>query len=477
MLQAKVNRICVLDSHWWPTDNLGSRWCLPRHNSTPPPRKVTVIPMPIGTSTRFSAFANFTKKIAKRFCGCEMSLALLFALAPNLPAQAQHFQMVYEFPLAKTGNDPSALLSAGGNFYGTTANGGKGNVGTVFELSSTGVLTSLYSFNHNSTDGRNPTVGPLVRDKAGNLYGTTQKGGHQSCAWDAIHPGCGTVFKLSPTGQETILHSFTGAPGDGANPLAGLTMDAAGNIFGTTEYGGSSGGPCSSAGCGTMYKITPAGVETILYSFTGGADGGWPVNVSLVADSAGNLYGTAGAGGALTCGNGAGCGVVFKIDPTGKETVLYAFTGGASGVNPYAGLVRDSQGNLYGTTNWGGACEISSGCGVVFKVDPSGNETVLHAFSYTESGAGVNSSLVRDSAGNLYGTTFYGGSSTLTDGSVFEVSSQGVYTLLHAFDQKDGIWPQAGLLRDSAGKLYGATSQGGIDSCNLGCGVIFKITP
>jgi uncharacterized repeat protein (TIGR03803 family) len=420
--------------------------------------------MPIGTSKRFSAFANFTKKIAKRFCGCGMSLALLLALAASLPAHAQTFQTLYQFPLAKTGNSPSALLNAGGNFYGTTANGGKGNVGTVFELSGAGVLTSLYSFNHNSSDGRNPTIGPLVRDKAGNLYGTTQNGGNQSCVVFLRH-GCGTVFKLSPTGKETILHSFAGGPGDGANPLAGLTMDQAGNLYGTTYVGGPG---CPGNGCGTVYKVTPSGTETVLYSFTGGADGSLPYSVNLVIDTAGNLYGTTLGGGDLKCG----CGVVFKIDRIGAETVLYAFTGAGNGGSPFAGVVRDSQGNLYGTASTGG----SGGWGVVFKVDPAGNETVLYNFTYDEVQPSlVASSLVLDRAGNLYGTTLYGGS--LSDGSVFEVSSQGVYTLLHEFDISDGLYPEAELIRDAAGNLFGTTSQGGIYSCNLGCGVIFKITP
>ena len=465
MLQAKVSRICVLDSHWWPTDNLGSRLCLPRHNSTPPPRKVTVIPMPIGTSKRFSAFANFTKKIAKRFCGCGMSLALLLALAASLPAHAQTFQTLYQFPLAKTGNSPSALLNAGGNFYGTTANGGKSNVGTVFALNSQGTLTSLYSFNHNTSDGRNPTIGPLVRDRAGNLYGTTQFGGDQHCVVFG-RPGCGTVFKLSPTGKETILHSFSGVPGDGATPLAGLTMDAAGNLYGTTYSGGTG---CTGIGCGTVYKITPSGTETVLYSFTGGADGYAPYDVDLVIDPAGNLYGTAELGGDLTCGN-QGCGVVFKIDPTGKETVLYAFSDGADGGFPSVGLVRDTKGNLYGATGSGG----SSNCGVVYKVDPAGVETVLDSFACSESGGGV-SKLILDPAGNLYGATLYGGPSG--DGTVYEVSSQGVYTLLHSFGGSDGQFPQAGLLRDNAGNLFGTTSQGGLFSCSLGCGAVFKITP
>lgn len=416
-----------------------------------------------------STFRSFAKN-TKRWCRFAMPLAVPFALMLALPAQAQSFQMLYQFPLRKTGNTPSGLLGVNGNFYGTTALGGMSNEGTVFELTSQGKLISLYSFSHNTTDGRNPTIGPLIRDKAGNLYGTTQNGGDLHCVAFINTPGCGTVFKLSAGGKETIVHSFSGGP-DGAYPLAGLVADSAGNLYGTTYVGGIG---CNGQGCGTVYKITPSSTETVLYSFTGGADGSGPFYVDLVIDTAGNLYGTTVGGGDLTCGgHGSGCGVVFKVDPTGKETVLHAFTGGTDGGGPLSGLVRDSQGNLYGTATFGGNCRS---CGLVFKLDPTGNETVLHNFTEQEIQPALQaSSLLLDAAGNLYGTTLYGGS--LSDGTVFEVSSQGVYTMLHSFDINDGLYPVAGLIRDNAGNLYGATSQGGNFSCSMGCGVIFKITP
>jgi uncharacterized repeat protein (TIGR03803 family) len=429
------------------------------------------MPMVPNTHTRLLMFAPSSKRIAKRRCTCAMLLAVLFALTLALPAEGQSFQMLYEFPLRKTGNTPSGLLGVNGNFYGTTALGGVSNEGTVFQLTSQGKLTSLYSFSRNTTDGRNPTIGPLIRDRAGNLYGTTQNGGDLHCVAFTNSPGCGTVFKLSAGGKETIVHSFSGGPTDGAYPLAGLVADSAGNLYGTTELGGMG---CNGQGCGTVYKITPSGTETVLYSFTGGADGSDPGRVVLVIDPAGNLYGTAGGGGNLTCGvQTTGCGVVFKIDPTGKETVLHAFTGGADGSAPGTGVVRDSNGNLYGTVASGGNCRD---CGLVFKIDPAGNETVLHSFTEEEVQPALQAStLLLDPAGNLYGTTLYGGS--LSDGTVFEVSSQGVYAMLHSFDVDDGLFPVAGLIRDNAGNLYGATSQGGNFSCSMGCGVIFKITP
>src|SRR5450631_808721 len=175
-----------------------------------------------------STFRSFAKN-TKRWCRFAMPLAVLFALTLPLPAQAQSFQMLYQFPLRKTGNTPSGLLGVNGNFYGTTALGGMSNEGTVFELSSQGKLISLYSFSHNTSDGRNPTIGPLIRDKAGNLYGTTQNGGDLHCVAFLV-PGCGTVFKTSAGGKETIVHSFSGGP-DGATPLAGLVADSAGNLY------------------------------------------------------------------------------------------------------------------------------------------------------------------------------------------------------------------------------------------------------
>jgi uncharacterized repeat protein (TIGR03803 family) len=272
----------------------------------------------------------------------------------------------------------------------------------------------VYAFT-GGTDGGNPNAG-LVQDPAGNLYGTTLQGG--SCNYLM---GCGVVFKIDSAGTETVLHSFVGGE-DGAYPwTAGLLRDFNGNLYGTTLYGG--GGSCYE-GCGTVFKVDPTGKETILYAFTDQDDGAFPQS-DLIADDAGNLYGTAESGGT------GQRGTVFKLDKTGKVTALYAFTGGADGSSPYAGLVRDPEGNLYGTTYYGGKidCFPEQGCGVVFKLDKAGRLTVLH--------------------------TFQGGA--------------------------DGSFPVGDLVRDKAGNLYGVTMTGGDLSCNRwylpGCGVVFEITP
>jgi uncharacterized repeat protein (TIGR03803 family) len=362
-------------------------------------------------------------------------------------------------------------------------------------------FTLLYQF-RSGPGGINPYAG-VVRDAKGNLYGTTYNDG----AFAA-----GTVFRINPAGKEKVLHSFSQTDGDGAFPWYGtLARDSSGNLYGTTITGGIAGELC----CGTVFKITasgsetvlyrfagingdgfpqygavrdpsgnlygmtqnggpdnagtvfkvdPTGKKTVLYSFAGSTDGAYPM-AGVAFDAKGNLYGTTSGGGLYSFG---GYGTVFKLDPTGKETVLYTFMGANDASSPEAGVIRDSHGNLYGTTYLGG----TDGAGTVFKVDPQGHETVLHNFAGGNDGwLPIGASLVRDSAGNLYGTTPQGGSNDF--GVVFKIDTKGNETVLHTFSGNDGKIPYGTLFLDRAGNLYGTTYEGGA----YGGGVVFKIAP
>jgi uncharacterized repeat protein (TIGR03803 family) len=399
--------------------------------------------------------------------GCRMGslltlgLFLSFSLCALRPLQAQTLTVLHSFKCPPEGCSPQGDLwrDGAGNLYSTAAQGGNGE---VFKVTATGTETILHKFT-GAADGANPRAG-LVRDSAGNFYGTAYGGGAS---------GDGVVFKL--TGSTlTVLHSFSGT--DGAHPAAALIRDSAGSLYGTTFYGGGD----ASCSCGTIFKIDPTGAESVLYSFTGGADGKFPAG-RLLLDRAGNLYGTASQGGIVNCGrfNLQGCGVVFKLDPTQHLAALYTFSGNSDGGQPQAGLIRDSSGNLYGTAFAAGdlnrVCAQNNGCGVVFLVSPAGQETVLHTFSNGTDGANPAGDLIRDAAGNLYGTTKLGGGGASTGfGIVFEISSGGGESILHTFTgNNDGGDPVAGLIRDSAGNLYGTTTAGG----SAAQGVVFKLTP
>ena len=302
-------------------------------------------------------------------------------------------------------------------------------------------LDILYSFNH--VDGSQPSA-PLLMDKSGNLYGTTQAGGANTA---------GAVFELTPAGTEEVLYSFTGGP-DGGTPYGGLVMDATGNLYGTTLYGGST--TCGDSGCGVVFKVTPSGVETVLYAFMGGTDGFYPRG-TLIIDSAGNLYGTTQYGGAP-----GSFGTIFEISPQGVETVLYRFLGYPNdGAYPFAGVIRDSQGNLYGTAEAGGAF----GLGTVYQLSGT-SEKIVHTFNGSADAypwAGVQ----RDSYGDLYGTT------TGNYGEVYVVSPAGKERILHTFTGgNDGGLPLGALIHDPQGAWYSTTSEGGA----FGYGTIFRVT-
>ena len=405
-------------------------------------------------------------KISSPFILATCTLALTIGAATS--AFAQNESVLYTF----RGGTNAALSFAGlvrdpaGNLYGTTLWGGTHNDGAVFKFDRHGKETVIYSF-AGGADGIAPQAS-LIRDDAGNLYGTTKRGGPADA---------GIVFRIDPSGAETILHTFTGGA-DGGTPMASLIRDKAGNLYGTTiGDGDTSNSLCTNdfSGCGTLFKLSPAGKETVLHTFSAGTDGRNPQG-GLIADSAGNLYGTTLGGGAY------GSGTVFKIDRARTETVLYSFqygtSGGSDGGLPSGNLVRDAAGNLYGTTQVGGgpdAC-FGVGCGTVFKVDLTGNETVVHAFTDGD-GADPVTGVIRDAAGNLYGTTYEGGPGGLSGfGTVFKVDSTGRETLLYQFTGGlDGAYPYGSLLMDPSGNLFGTTSTGG--PLDVEAGVIYRIAP
>jgi uncharacterized repeat protein (TIGR03803 family) len=375
-------------------------------------------------------------------------------------ASAQTFAVMYNFAGSSDGELPYAGLvrDSARNLYGTTIQGGDptctlpAGCGVVFKVDPSGTETVLYKFT-GGADGGHPQAA-LIRDTAGNLYGTTLYGGDLNC--EAPY-GCGTVFKLSKDGKETVQHRFTGTP-DGAYPLGGVIQDSNGNLYGTTSVGGSSN-------VGTVFKLSQSGKETALHSFEGGpSDGAIPVFTGLIMDDKGNFYGVTEEGGASSAG------VVYKLSKRGRLTVLHSFTfGTADGSYPWGTPAMDKAGNLYGTTTSGGSAQD----GVVWKVSNTGKETVLHNFlSYPSDGAQPEAGVIMDVKGNLYGTTVFGGSSG--DGSVYKLNSKRVLTLLHSFSYStDGGNPVGGLIRDANGKLYSTAYQGG----ESGYGTVWKLTP
>lgn len=413
--------------------------------------------------------------------------AITFSLA--LSADAQTETTLYSFAFGGNGYNPVAglLFDSAGNLYGTASEGGSTTncsvgCGVVFQLTpSAGSWTQSvpHAFLGGKTDGSAPFVG-LVADSAGNLYGTTGDGG------STTQPGYGVIFKLSPNGTggwtETVLHRFTGGK-DGANPYGNLIFDSAGNLYGTAHGGGIA--TCG-GGCGVAFELSPTTTgswkETVVHEFKGGVDGEHP-SAALVFDSAGNLYGTA------TQGGSKNSGIVFRLSLSAgvwQKTLLYAFKGSVDGAFPASALVFDSSGNVYGTTTGGGftnGCGFA-GCGVVFELSPTSTgpwkETLLYTFQQRADGA-IPSGVIFDGAGNLYGTASEGGNTALCShngcGVAFElspVSGKWAETVLYTFGNVtgDGIEPQAGVILDSAGNLFGTTQYGGAN----GLGTVFEIS-
>jgi uncharacterized repeat protein (TIGR03803 family) len=407
---------------------------------------------------------------------------------------------VHAFQGPPDGVEPSGgVVSDGaGNFYGTTTGGGltscgddTGFCGTVYRvtLSENGSWTEsvIYSF-EGGTDGASPS-GSLIFDGAGNLYGTTVLGGNDDCV-----EGCGTVFKLSPskdgTWKETILYSFLGGT-DAEEPGSGVVFDKAGNLY------GSAGGGCIEECNGTIFELSPSPggswTESLLYTFLGGTDGGFPS--PLVLDGAGNLYGTTASGG-ITGSPCGGCGTVFELSPSPsggwQKDILYSFNDGLDGGFPSSGVVFDGAGNLFGETFDGGsfACP-ESGCGVVYKLAPKSKGwkfSVAHTFNGRDGKKGSQPSggLSSDGEGNLFGMTGGGGDLSCDNGNgcgtIFKLSPKSkngfIFSVVDAFNGPLGANPMSNVIVDKAGSLYGTTFAGGSGGCTLtGCGVVFAITP
>jgi uncharacterized repeat protein (TIGR03803 family) len=371
-------------------------------------------------------------------------LLLLFAVTATV-SPAQTFTTLYNFN-GKHGAYPTATLIQGtdGNLYGTTQSGGASSscnigavpgCGTVFKINPTGRLETVHSFD--STDGSNPYAG-LVQTADGNLYGTTSGGGAN---------GYGTVFEITPSGTLTTLHSFDGRYG--ASPYGGLVQAAGGDFYGTTSGVGAHN-------AGTVFRITPDGALTTLHSFHV-TDGARPY-AGLVQGASGDFYGTTLFGGGVV-------GTVFKITPSGTLTTLQIFgtLDGLAGAHPSAGLVQAASGDFYGTARFGG--EHSHG--TVFKITAGGMLTPLHSFGGGDS-ANPDAGLVLATDGNLYGTTYGGGGGF---GTVFKITPSGTLTTLHSFDGTHGANPYAGLVEATDGNLYGATEAGGY----YGDGTIFSL--
>jgi uncharacterized repeat protein (TIGR03803 family) len=405
-----------------------------------------------------------------------VGLLLLLLLCSSVvqTSRAQTYSVLHAFTGKGDGQFPSASLlrDAEGNLHGTTEYGGAFDYGTVFKVDTVGHETVLHSFS--GGDGLFPYA-DLIEDKNGDLYGTTTNGG-ASEGGSCFH-GCGTVFKLDKDGKERVLYAFTGQT-DGGNPEAGLVRDAAGTLYGTATTGGDLSCRQWIPGCGVVFKVDKNGKETVLHAFTGGADGDRPSG-SLIRDKAGNLYGVTYFGGA------SGNGVVFKLDPKGRETVLYGFLGTTDGNGPAGSLVRDPDGNFYGETLAGGdsSCDpYRNGCGVVFELNKAGKETVLYTFTGGSDGALPIGGLIRSSKGNLYGTTggVLGGC-PYGCGTIFKIDKKGNHTVFYMFAPgSGGIEPFGGVISDESGNLYGTASQGGDSSCGYrgdGCGVVFELTP
>ncbi len=416
----------------------------------------------------------FWKSFAAAILG---ALLFISGIGLSLPAQAQTYTILHEFTGGFDGDSPEAGLTIdrSGNLEGTDFSGGLADQGTVFKLVHSGsswTVSPLYSF-VGGTDGAHPQARVIVGPD-GNLYGTTYSGGTGNCL---EFPGCGVVFKLSPPPtfcrsvqcpwNETVLYRFPGGPAGGNPGLGDLLFDSQGNIYGTTESGGE-------MGLGTVYELTPSNgtwVETVLHRFSGGTDGAVP-EAGVIMDSAGNLYGTTVGGG---LGQSGTVFELSPSGSGWTEQILHSFQSQTDGDYLTAGVIFDRSGNLYGAAQGGGPTgggtvfELTPSGG-------SWTFAVLYSFANLGNGGdGPYSSLIMDQTGSLYDTT-PGWNDGGNAGTIFKLTPSGggwTYTLLHQFDFNDGYFPVGGVTLDASGNLYGTTSGGG----TAGPGVAWEFTP
>jgi uncharacterized repeat protein (TIGR03803 family) len=370
---------------------------------------------------------------------------ILLASATAIPLSAAQatetpVRVLHSFTGAPDGALPyvGVIRDNAGNLYGTTTSGGANNDGAIFKLAPDGTETVLHSFT--GSDGNYPQ-GDLIFDQTtGAVYGNALYGGAS---------GYGVVFELAPDGTYTVLHAFTNGS-DGGFPVGHLIRDRAGNFYGVAQLGGATG-------YGVIYELASDGTFTVLHNFAG-SDGSYPVS-GLTRDAR-NFYGTALSGGANNNG------VAYKLTADGTFTVLHAFAGGSDGINPYGGVTKDKLGDLYGDTyGGGGGANCSGGCGVVYKIAPDGTYSILHAFTGgADDGANPEADLLRTRSGKLYSTTYAGG--TLNQGTVFEITPHGAEKILHSFigGASDGAYPSSRLIKDKDGNFYGTTNDGGSSS-------------
>ena len=394
-----------------------------------------------------------------------VAFAAMMVLTLAVPTfSAPTYTILYTFQGQADGGFPNSGVyrDAAGNLYGITNTAGNRSdcngygCGTIYRLTPNNEFSVLHTFTNVPDGWPNATWGSMIPDAAGNLFGVASIGGIGNN---------GTAFSITPGGNFSVLHSFPTGEGDGLGPQYSLLRNKNGLIYGTT-FGG---GPGGLNGYGTIFLLTKAtlGGGIVLHSFTGG-DGANPQG-AIASDSAGNIYGTTGSGGT------SGCGVVWKMNSSGLYKVLYHFKCAPDG---YMGgsVVVDAQGNVYGGTYEGGdpqSCP-AFGCGIIFKVTPDGQETILHTFRDKE--GAVPNELMFDSKGLLWGTTAGGG--TFGRGTIFTITTDGVYTDVYNFQGgMNGGVPYAGLVQDSQGNFYGTVGGGIVNCIQSGCGMVFKFTP